>query len=108
MKLALSLPTSRARYFTIAALSAVALFLAGPGAQPSAQAQAGGLSVSPTTVNFGRVTLGQLSPDEAITLTNSGGGPVQIRSITLQGLNRGQYGIFTNTCGEILHSNTSC
>jgi hypothetical protein len=112
MKLTFSLPTtgvfSGGRSFAVAALSAVALFLAGPGTPTSAKAQgAGELTVSPTTINFGRVTLGHLTPSETVTLTN-GGGPVHIRSITLQGINRGEYGIYTNTCGGTLAANESC
>ncbi len=109
MKLALSLSTRRARGFAVAALSAVALFLAGPGAPASAQAQgAGELTVSPTTINFGREALGQTTPNQTVTLTNNGGGAVHIRSITLQGANRGEYGIFTNTCGGTLAANENC
>jgi hypothetical protein len=45
----------------------------------------GTLTASPTSVNFGNITLGDESPTTAVTLTNNGASPITITGVTLSG-----------------------
>lgn len=60
-------------------LTALALPLLG-GAGP-AGADTDALTASPTTVAFGPITVGDQSPNDVVTLTNTSAGPVTITSI---------------------------
>ena len=61
-----------------AAASPQTITLVGSGAEP-------GLTVTPTSFNFGNVLLGSSAGPQAITLTNDGAAPLSISGITLSG-----------------------
>lgn len=63
--------------------------------------------LSPALVNFGNQKVGTTSPPQAITLTNTGGTTLSIRSITLTGIDSGDF-LYTTTCGPSLPSKASC
>jgi hypothetical protein len=64
-------------------------------------------SLSPTSLNFGTVTVGQTSAAQLVTLTNTGGATLTITSIVLSGGNANQYAM-TKTCGGSLAPTASC
>jgi phospholipase C len=61
------------------------------------------VTLSPSSLSFGSQTVGTVSPSQAITLTNSGTGPLRIKSITASA----QYNLSQN-CGSGLKAGQSC
>jgi hypothetical protein len=68
----------------------------GTGAAPA-------VTLSPTSLNFGNVSVGTTSPAQNVTLTNTGNGTLNITSI-VAGASYGQ----TNTCGSSLGAGLAC
>ena len=66
-----------------------------------------GASLSPTSINFGAQNTGTSSAPIPVTLTNSGGAPLSISSITITGGNPGDFSQ-TNNCGTTLATGASC
>lgn len=65
-------------------------------------------SWSPTSYAFGNVGVGQSSNSSALTLSNTGNGPLNV-AFTLTGTNPADFGIAsTGTCSSILAAGTSC
>ncbi|HCT77831.1 MAG TPA: hypothetical protein DGT23_14825, partial [Micromonosporaceae bacterium] len=62
-----------------------------------------GLTVSPTSLNFGSVTVGSTSAVQAVTVSNPGTGPVPVSSIAVSG----QYSQ-SNSCPVQLSAGASC
>ena len=58
--------------------------LSGSGSTPAA-------SLSPSSVSFGSVLLGNTSPAQSVTLTNSGSAPLSISGIAVTGANAGDF-----------------
>jgi len=56
------------------------------------------VSLSPTSLNLGRVTVGQTSAPQTVTLTNTGGAPLTINSITTAGTSAGDFARAGGTC----------
>jgi len=66
------------------------------------------LSLSPTSLAFGSVTVGVQSASQTITITNVTGASVTINSISLGGTNPTDYLITSNTCGASLAGGANC
>jgi hypothetical protein len=64
-------------------------------------------SVSPTTVSFGKVSVGTSSASQQVTVTNTGSAPLPITSITLTGGAPSQFSQ-TNNCGTSVPVGSSC
>ncbi len=69
----------------------------------------GGLTVtvSPSTLSFGKVNVGTTSPTKNVTVTNTGSAAVSISNIGITGTNAGDFGQ-TNNCGSSLGVGASC
>ena len=63
--------------------------------------------LSPTSLNFGFVTIGTTSPAKTVTLTNVGTTTLTITGITITGSNAGDFSQ-THTCGSSLAAGASC
>ncbi len=66
------------------------------------------LGLSPTSWNFGSVTVGQTSSAKTFTLTNETGSSVGSIVVSLAGTNPSDYQITKNACGSTLAAHTSC
>lgn len=62
-----------------------------------------GASLVPSNLSFSSVTVGSSSPTQAVTVTNTGGSPLAVSSISTSG-DFGQ----TNNCGATLAAGASC
>jgi len=56
-----------------------------------------GVGLSPTSLEFGNQTVGTTSAAQVVTLTNTGGAPLNITSITLGGTNSGDFAFDPST-----------
>jgi hypothetical protein len=65
------------------------------------------VTLVPTNLNFGNQTVGITSTPQSVTLTNSGQLPLTITSISVTGLNSGDFA-GTNTCGASVPVGGSC
>jgi hypothetical protein len=65
------------------------------------------LGLTPGSLNFGSIKIGNTSKGQAITLTNVSSRSVPISSIALTGANAGDY-VEHNTCGAGLHVGATC
>ena len=65
--------------------------------------------VTPVPLDFGLQTLGQLTPDQPLTVTNVGGNPFAISSVTLTGANPGDFTITSDLCsGAVVNPLATC
>jgi hypothetical protein len=65
--------------------------------------------VAPVPLDFGLQTLGQLTPDQPLTVTNLGGNPFAISSVTLAGANPGDFTITSDLCsGAVVNPLATC
>jgi hypothetical protein len=64
-------------------------------------------SLSPASLTFASQLVGTSSAVQAVTLTNTGGSPLNLSSITIAGTNSGDF-TQTNTCGSSLAPNANC
>ena len=65
-------------------------------------------SVSPIALpDFGSVLLLSTSPSQTVTLSNTGGAPLGVNSITFTATNPGDF-LQTNNCGGTVAANSSC
>jgi uncharacterized repeat protein (TIGR03803 family) len=69
--------------------------------------QTNGVSLSPTSLNFGNLNIGSSSSAQTVTLSNTGSAPLAISSIAITGANSTDFGQ-TNTCGSTLAGGASC
>jgi hypothetical protein len=65
------------------------------------------VSLTPAKTNFGTQPVGTKSLPKTITLTNKGDGPVNIQSISISGLDAGDFAE-KNNCGHQVPSGASC
>jgi probable HAF family extracellular repeat protein len=63
--------------------------------------------LSPTSLSFGVVTIGTMSPTQTVTLTNVGTTTLTITGIAITGTNAGDFAQ-THTCGSSLAAGASC
>jgi hypothetical protein len=66
------------------------------------------IKLTPTSLNFGTVTVGNSSSPQTITATNVSGATVTFTSIRVAGLNPADFLITSNTCGATLAGGASC
>lgn len=78
------------------------------GVATSSSDPPGTASVSPTSISWSKVAVGQAGGQKPATLTNTGTVTVNISSINFTGTNAGDFKIFKNTCGSTLASSASC
>jgi hypothetical protein len=64
-------------------------------------------SVSPTSLNFNNVNVGQSSLSQTVTLTNPGTFAVNITGVTMSGASATQF-VATNNCGTIVKAASNC
>ncbi len=64
--------------------------------------------LSPTSLNFGTVAVGNTSPEQIVTVTNLNSITVTITSIAFAGTAAGDYLISSNTCGATIAGGASC
>ncbi len=55
-------------------------------------------TVTPSSTNFGSVTVGQVSGAQTITVTNTGAAALGINQVTIGGANPGSFALITDTC----------
>ena len=65
------------------------------------------IQLTPTGVNFGNQPVGTTSLPRKVTVTNKGSVAVNISSISITGLNAGDFAE-TNTCGRSIAAGSSC
>ncbi len=65
------------------------------------------VTLSPTSLTFPTQVVHTSSPSQAVTLTNSGGGTLNLTSFTITGANTGDFSQ-TNTCGTSVAPGASC
>lgn len=65
-------------------------------------------SVSPTSLNWASVAVGNKGAGKAITLTNSGTSSLSISGLSFTGANPGDFQISSKTCGTSLAASASC
>ena len=82
--------TDQVRYQTVT--------LTGTGVAPP------GVSLSPSTMNFGGTGVGLNSPTQTVTLTNNGGLPLTLSSTVVSG----EFAIASSTCGASLNAGSAC
>jgi hypothetical protein len=65
--------------------------------------------VTPVPLDFGLQTLGQLTPDAPLTVTNVGGSPFAIGTVSLAGANPGDFTITSDACsGATMNPLSTC
>jgi hypothetical protein len=70
---------------------------------------AGGVSLQPASLTFGRVRVGQQSSPASITLTNSGNGTLNVGAVSLQGQDPADFVVASNSCtGAVLAPGATC
>jgi hypothetical protein len=65
-------------------------------------------TVSPATVTWAAVAIGNKGGQKVVTLTNGNATAITISSLTLSGANPGDFSIFSKTCGSTLAPSASC
>jgi centrosomal CEP192-like protein len=65
------------------------------------------VSLSPSSVNFGNVKVGSLSPPQTVTVKNTGNGKVNLSGIGIGGANAHDFPE-VNACPQQLPAGTSC
>jgi hypothetical protein len=71
-------------------------------------ASAGTVTVSPTSVTWGSVAVGNAGGQMSVTLTNSSSSAITISSIGVTGADPGDFSIYQNSCGTSLAASSSC
>ena len=66
------------------------------------------ITVSPSSLSWLSVTIGNLGGSKSIALTNAGPNSITFTSIKVGGTNAGDFIISTNTCGSSLAASASC
>jgi cysteine-rich repeat protein len=67
------------------------------------------ISVSPSSLTFGKVIAGSLSTNKTVTVSNTGNGELTIGTITIAGTNPSQFSITTDNCsGQLIAPSGSC
>jgi hypothetical protein len=66
------------------------------------------MSVTPSSLNFGTVSVGSSSAPQTVSITNTGSSSVSITKISLSGSDPGDFILDSNTCGSSLGAGASC
>ena len=64
--------------------------------------------LSPSTVPFSNTPVGTTATAQNITLSNTGGAPLTISSVTIGGTNPSDFAISANNCGSSLAATSTC
>jgi hypothetical protein len=92
------------RFYGKTLMTVIAACLMG-GWASYASAQA---TVSPTSLSWSKVAVGQAGGQKVVTLTNSGSSTITINSIAFTGTDAADFAVFSKTCGSTLASSASC
>lgn len=92
---------ARSGVLTINGTASITDPLTGTGTAPA-------VTLNPTSIAFGNQTQGTSSGNHAVTLTNSGSGPLAISGIALTGTNAADFSTNSSTCGSSLAASASC
>ena len=65
------------------------------------------IDVTPTSIAFGNVAIGETSSVRPVTITNSGNAPLNLTSVLMTNTGSGQF-TNNNTCGAVLNPGASC
>ena len=65
-------------------------------------------TVSPTSLTWASVAVGNAGGQKPVTLTNTGATSINISNIAITGTNAGDFSIFSKTCGTSLAASASC
>jgi hypothetical protein len=65
-------------------------------------------TVSPTSIVWNKVAIGNAGGPKTVTLTNGGGTTIDISSIGFTGTDSGDFAIYQRTCGSTLAASSSC
>lgn len=65
------------------------------------------LSLSPTSIAFGSISIGTASTNKSVMVTNAGASVLPVRSVTLQGANPGQFSV-VNRCPQYVAVGQTC
>ena len=105
----LNLAPSTTYTFTVTATNKALLDSAPSGPSNSITTPpAGPMSVVPTTINFGTVTLGQSSAAQTVVVTPDGV-PLAISTVALSGTNPGEFAIQSDSCsGQTVQPGNTC
>ena len=68
----------------------------------------GAVTVSPTSLSWNKVAVGNTSGQKTVTLTNSDSGAITINSIGVTGTDAADFAVSSNTCGTTLAASASC
>src|SRR6202008_3129214 len=66
------------------------------------------VTVSPTSLSWYQVTVGNTGGGKSVTLTNSGSSAISIRGINITGADSSNFYTTANTCGTSLAASASC
>src|ERR1700758_3025790 len=66
------------------------------------------ITVSPSSLSWGTVAIGNAGGPKPVTFTNSGTSSIAISSIAFTGANPGDFAIYQKTCGASLAASTTC
>ena len=66
------------------------------------------VSVSPSSLSFGTVTVGTSSAAQSVTVSNTGSVSLSFTGFSILGTGAGNFLIFSNTCASTLAAGTSC
>jgi hypothetical protein len=69
---------------------------------------AGSATVSPSSIGFGSIVVGQTSSSRMVVLKNLGSAAIAVSSKTIAGANPGDFAITSNSCGTSLGASASC
>ena len=76
--------------------------LSGTGLQPSA------IGVTPTQLSFSAQPIGQASPPITLSISNTGGAPMNNIGFQIAGQSASSFSWSANSCGALLNSGSSC
>jgi hypothetical protein len=68
----------------------------------------GNASVSPASISWAAVAIGNKGGQKVATLTNGNTTPITLGSITFSGASPGDFSVFSKTCGTTLAAGASC
>lgn len=64
--------------------------------------------VSPAQIDFGQVEVGAASGSELVTIANTGSGPLEVYSVSLEGAHIDDFGIGAHDCQGTIPAGSSC
>ena len=71
-------------------------------------AAGGTVTISPSSLTWGKVAFGQTSGGKVVTISNTGTTAVSFNGVTVGGTNSGDFSVSANTCGSSIAASSSC